>query len=223
MKFVELNHYIRNGLVSYPGMPPVEISAFMTREECGATYGSESAAILDQIKMVNISGTYIDAPYHRFEDGYKIGDIPLEKVFARPAFVVHMSDKHNYFDVEDLEFLDAENLEGAAVLLHSGYDKKFGTPEYEIDTPYLTVEGANWLMERKVSVVGIDTPLIDDYVCSAEKGNPVHDIILGALSVICEDMKNIEQLPDKGALFYAIPARVDMASFPARAFATIED
>ncbi len=223
MQFVELNHYVKHGLISYPGMPPVEISAFMTREQCGAAYGSESAALLDQIKMVNISGTYIDAPYHRFETGYKIGGIPLEKIFGLKTHIVHMSDKHNYFDVEDLLTLQDKDLTGSAVLLHSGYDKKFGTPNYEIDTPYLTVEGAKWLMGKKAALVGIDTPLIDDYVHSAEKGNPVHDIILSAESVICEDMRNIDQLPDTGALLYAIPPRVAMASFPARVFAQIFD
>lgn len=222
MKFIELNHYIRNGLVSYPGMPPVEITAFMSREECGAEYGSESAAYIDQIKMVNICGTYIDAPYHRFEDGYKIGDIPLEKLFALKTFVVHMGHKHNFFDVDDLKHLQSENLEGAAVLLHSGYDKTFGTPEYEIDTPYLTKEGAIWLMERNVHFIGIDTPLIDDYVNSAAKGCPVHDIILEKKAVICEDMKDIEKLPDTGAVLYAIPVRVEMSSFPARVFAVID-
>lgn len=222
MKFVELNHYIRQGLVSYPGMPGVEIDAYLTREECGATYGGNSAALIDQIKMVNISGTYIDAPYHRFEDGYKIGDIPLEKLFNLDTFVIHMSEERHYFDVEDLEFLEGKNLEGSAVLLHSGHDKKFMTSEYEVDVPYLTTEGAQWLMERKVAVIGIDSQLIDDYVHSKEKGNPVHDIILENLSVICEDMQSIELLPDEGARLYVIPVRVEMASFPARVFATID-
>ena len=63
MKYIELSHYVKDGLISYPGMPPVEISAYMTREECGAAFGATGAAMLDQIKMVNISGTYIDAPY----------------------------------------------------------------------------------------------------------------------------------------------------------------
>lgn len=222
MRYIELNHYIRNGLVSYPGMPPVEISAYLTREECGAAYGREAASLIDRISMVNISGTYLDAPYHRFEDGYKIGDIPLEKLMNLTVFVVRMKDDHNYFDVKDLEYLEKEDLRGSAVLLHSGYDKKFGTPAYEIDTPYLTPKGAGWLMERGVFFVGIDTPFIDDYVHAQEKGNPVHDIILSSLSVICEDMCNLEQLPDRGAKLYAIPPRVDMASFPARVFAVVD-
>lgn len=223
MKFVELNHYIVDGIVSYPGTPGVEITAWKDREEAAKTYGEGGASMLDQIKMLNISGTYIDAPYHRWDEGYRIGDIPLEKLFDLPAFVVHMSKEHNYFDKKDLvEALEGEDLKGAAVILHSGYDKLFGTPEYEIDTPYLKVDGAEWLMEQGVYLVGIDTPLLDSYVDCA-LGNPVHDIILSKLAVICEDMCHIEEIPDRGAKLYAIPPRVDMASFPARVFAVVDD
>lgn len=223
MKFIELNHYIRNGLVSYPGMPPVEISSYISREESKAAYGEKASAMLDQVKMVNISGTYIDSPYHRFDDGYKIGDIPLERIFHLPLFVVEMQPNRNYFDVDDFEILKDEKLKGSAVLLHSGYDKFFHTEQYGKNTPYLTVEGAQWLMNRDVYLVGIDTPLVDDLVHSAEKGCPVHDIILSNGSVVCEDMCHIEEVPSKGGFLFAIPPRIDMASFPARVFAVVED
>ncbi len=226
MKFIELSHYIEDGQVSFPGMPPVEISAYLTREECGKEFGANGCALLDQIKMVNISGTYIDAPYHRFEDGYKVGDIPLEKLFNLKTFVVHMSKERHYFDVCDFEILSDEDLSGAAVLCHSGHDKKFMTPEYEIDVPYITPEGARWLMQRDVALVGIDSQLVDNYNKKSDPdyiGDVNHDEILGHLSVICEDMKDLELLPDKGARLYAIPVRVAMASFPARVFATVDE
>ncbi|MDO4648065.1 MAG: cyclase family protein [Eubacteriales bacterium] len=226
MKYIELSHYVRDGLVSFPGMPPVEISAFMTREECGAAFGSTGAALLDQIKMVNISGTYIDSPYHRFEDGYKIGDIPLEKLVNLRTFVVHVDKSKGYFDVEDFEIYADEDLAGAAVLCESGHDKKFMTPEYEKNVPYITLEGAKWLMERKVAVVGIDTQLVDNYNKKSDpdyEGDVVHDEILGNLSVICEDMIDLDKLPDRGARLYVVPIRVEMASFPARVFAIVEE
>lgn len=227
MKFIELNHVIRDGLISYPGMPPVEISALYTREQCGQTFGGESAALLDQIKMVNISGTYIDSPYHRFETGYKICDIPLEKCFNLPTFVVDLGsnvDEHGdpIFDVDDLEkALAQEDLKGSAVLLRSGHDKKFMTPAYEVRVPYCTVSAAEWLMERGVCVLGIDTQLVDDFN-DKSKGDHVHDTVLGAGSVICEDMKDLDLLPAKGARLYVIAPRVEMASFPARVFAVVD-
>ncbi|MGN1021977.1 MAG: cyclase family protein, partial [Lachnospiraceae bacterium] len=214
MRYIELSHYIVNGQISYPGMPPVEISTFLSREACEGTFGTGGAAMLDQIRMVNISGTYVDAPYHRFENGYKVGDIPLEKLIHLRTFVVRMNRERHYFDVCDFEKLEGENLAGAAVLCNSGHDRKFMTPEYEVDVPYLTPEAAKWLMARDVALVGIDSQLVDNY---NKKGDPDyagdvnHDEILGHQSVICEDMIHLDQLPDTGAVLYVVPVRVAMA------------
>ncbi len=228
MKFVELNHVIHDGLISYPGMPPVEISALYTREQCGQTFGGQSAALLDQIKMVNISGTYIDSPYHRFETGYKISDIPLEKCFDLPVFVVDLDESVDergdpVFALDNVKnALEGKDLKGSAVLLRSGHDKKFMTPAYEVRVPYCTVPTAEWLMERGVYVVGIDTQLIDDFN-DKSKGDHVHDTVLGAGSVVCEDMKDLDLLPQEGARLYVIAPRVEMASFPARVFAVLDN
>lgn len=216
MKFIELSHYLKHGTVSYPGMPPVDISTFMERKE-----NSNDTGYLDFLKMVNISGTYIDAPYHAFENLDKIGDIPLEKLVDLNAFVVRINKKKGFFCIDDFRFLENENLMGSAVLLNSGFDKKYGTAEYKKNPPYLTEEGANWLINHGVSFIGIDTLLIDDYMSIEELGNPVHQIILGSGSIICEDMKNLDLVPQKGAILSAVPPRIAMSSFPVRVYAKI--
>lgn len=222
MKFIELSHRITNGLITFPGMPPVEITAYLTREECGRQYGEQSAALLDQIKMINISGTYLDAPLHCIEDGDSIADIPLEKMVDLPTIVVRIKKDRNYFDVDDFETLKID-VNGCAILLHSGHDKKFSTAAYGENPPYLTVEGAKWLIKRGAILVGIDSPLIDNMVIMSEYGNPVHDVILEAKSIVCEDLRGLEQMPDTGALLTAVPPAVEMASFPARVFAKVSD
>lgn len=226
MKFIELNHVIRDGMISYPGMPPVEISALYTREQCGQTFGGESAALLDFIKMVNISGTYIDAPYHRFEHGYKICDIPLEKCFALPVFTVDLgadTDEHGnpvFTAARIRRALEGKPLRGAAVLLRSGHDKKFMTPEYARRVPYCALAAAEWLVEQGIYVLGIDSQLVDDFN-DKSRGDRVHDAVLAAGGVICEDMKDLDLLPPEGARLFVIAPRVEMASFPARVFAVI--
>ncbi len=156
------------------GADPANFPGIILGPDGGAFALSESMTedtmviALDQIKMVNISGTYIDAPYHRFEDGYKIGDIPLEKLIDLAAYVIHLDARKGCFDIDDFQKLADEDLEGAAVLCHSGHE-------------------------------------------------------LSHLSVICEDMINLGQLPDKGARLYVVPIRVAMASFPARVFAIVDE
>lgn len=226
MKYVELSHYIVDGQISYPGVDPVKISTYLSREACESEFGGGGAAMLDQISMVNISGTYIDSPYHRFEDGYKVGDIPLEKLIHLRTFVVRMSKDRHYFDVCDFEKYENEDLDGAAVLCDSGHYKKFMTPDYEVDVPYITPAGAKWLMKRNVALVGIDTQLVDNFNMKGDPsyaGDVNHDEILSHGSVICEDMINLDQLPDTGAKLFVVPVQVAMASFPARCFAEVQE
>lgn len=224
-RFIELNHTIFNGMISYPGMPPVKIDALYTREMCSAEFHDDpgGAALLDRIQMVNISGTYLDSPYHLWDSGYKVCDIPLEKCFDLPAFVVHRAAGRRRFHVSDLAAQLADcDLTGAAVLLNSGHDRLFMTPAYEQDVPCLTVEGARWLIERGVVFVGIDTQLIDDFM-HKELGNICHEVILGVGAIVCEDMTGLDQLPDRGARLYAIAPRVEAASFPGRVFAVVDE
>ena len=88
--------------------------------------------------------------------------------------------------------------------------------------PYVTVPAAEWLIEREIYVLGIDTQLVDDFN-DKSKGDHVHDTVLGAGSIICEDMKDLDLLPYEGARLYVLAPRVEMASFPARVFAVVNE
>ena len=224
-KFIELTHTITDGLISYPGMPPVVIDALYTREMCSSEFhdSADAAALLDQIRMVNISGTYMDSPYHLWDSGYKVSEIPLEKCFDLPLYVVRKNPDHRRLHVSDLKAqLGGAALKGAAVVYATGHDKKFMTPAYEEAVPCYTTDAAQWLIDRGVYLCGIDTQLIDDFN-HKETGCAVHEIVLGAGSIVCEDMANLDQVPDRGARLYAIPPRVEMASFPGRVFAVVDE
>ena len=220
MKFIDLSHRITDGLVTYPGTPAVKIDAYMTRQEAADAFGEPAQALLDRITMLNISGTYLDAPLHRFDKGYTVADIPLEKLVDLPYQVVSLKEGKNCFDTEDLSGI---GIPGGAVILNSGHHKVFGTEKYGVNAPYLTPEGAQYLMDRGVVLVGIDTPLIDNMMVSSTVGCPVHDIILDAGGVVCEDLINTDLAAAAGGtgLLSAIPARVEMASFTARVFIKI--
>ncbi|MFF2444324.1 cyclase family protein [Priestia megaterium] len=220
VKYIDLSHAIEHGTVTFPGDPAALIEPYIERESSskqnggGPTAGSE----INKITIVSTSGTYIDAPYHVFADGKKIKDYPLEKLVNLPSLVVKMSEYRNYFDVQDIEGL---NVKGKAILFYSGHDKLFMTPEYGKNAPYLTVELANELVKREAAFVGIDTPLVDDIKKISKIGTPVHYILLGAEIPICEDMTNLQSLPENEFIITALPPAVALESFPARVFATL--
>jgi kynurenine formamidase len=79
---------------------------------------------------------------------------------------------------------------------------------------------AQWLVDHGAILIGIDSQLIDNNAAT-DHAIPVHKLLLANKRVICEDMTNLEAMPASGAFITAVPPRVEMASFPARVFATV--
>jgi len=112
------------------------------------------------------------------------------------------------------------DLDGAAVLLHTGWDRHFGTPEYATGAPFLTEEGARFLVDAGAALVGIDSLNIDDKDSGGSR--PAHSLLLGAGSHIVEHLTNLGGLPAHAARFTAVPPKVaGFGIFPVRAFAEL--
>jgi arylformamidase len=112
------------------------------------------------------------------------------------------------------------DVTGCAVLLHTGWDRHFGTPAYRDAAPYLTADGARWLADHGARLVGIDSINIDDPVKGAER--PAHSTLLAAGIPIVEHLTGLEQLPPAGARFTAVPPPIaGFTTFPVRAFAVV--
>src|SRR6185295_1308067 len=107
--------------------------------------------------------------------------------------------------------------------IHTGWSVHFGTTRYGYaDHPYLTAEGAGWLAAHDAALVGIDSVNIDDSSPAAAGARPAHTALLAAGIPIVEHLRGLEDLPDSGYRFFAVPPPVKgMGSFPVRAFALI--
>jgi arylformamidase len=93
------------------------------------------------------------------------------------------------------------------------------TDQYFEGHPYLTAELAEALVATRVTLVGIDSFSID---CTDNGERPVHSILLRAGIPIVEHLRGPAVLPDRGARFCAVPAKVKgMGAFPIRAFARL--
>jgi len=207
-RYIELNHTITDGMQTYPGLSEADYYTVAPR------FGN--GALVDGIKLLGITGTYLDAPYHGDEHGETIADYPLERLVNVPIVVVTKPDSRQTFEVADLKGLD---VKGKAVMFASGHSDKFNTPEYANKPPYLSVATAQWLVDHGASMVGIDTPLVDNI--DKSETIPVHHLLLEHKIIIIEDMANLTALPKNGAYLTAVPPRVELASFPARVFATV--
>lgn len=214
---IDLSHVIEHGMTTYPGLPGPQICDFWTREGSAANYDDGSSFQIGRIDMIANTGTYLDSPFHRFSDGKDLSEIALSSLADLPAVVVRRPHEISLgTDVDDLAGIE---VEGRAVLVHTGWDRHWRTEEYGRDHPFLTAEAAQCLTDNGAALVGIDSNNIDDTRTNAR---PVHTILLGAEIPIVEHMTNLDRLPDDGFRFSAVPPKVrGMGSFPVRAYAVL--
>jgi kynurenine formamidase len=213
-RLVELSHVIRVGLITYPGLPGPEITPYRSREASREHYAPGTEFAIDRLTMIGNTGTYLDAPYHRYRDGADLSAIPLARTADLPAVVVRVEGAGpSGVGVGALAALD---VSGMAVLLHTGDDARFGSPAYAEQRHFLTQAGAAWLADHGAALVGIDALNIDD---TADGERPAHTLLLAAGIPVVEHLTGLGQLPPTGAQFTAVPLRVEgLGTIPVRAF-----
>lgn len=115
---------------------------------------------------------------------------------------------------------DALDVAGQAVLVHTGWAAHCRTDQYFEGHPFLTGDAAEYLRDAAAALVGIDSYNIDN----TDHGHrPVHTALLGAGLPTVEHRRGLEQLPDGGFRFSAVPPKIKgMGTFPLRAFATLD-
>jgi kynurenine formamidase len=215
MRFLELSHVIRDGLVTYPGLPAPRITDHLSREASRESYAPGTEFHIARLEMVANTGTYLDAPSHRFADGADLSGLALERLADLPAVVVDLPLGARAFGARDVP----REVRGCAVLLRTGWSAHFGTPRYFERHPFLAGEGAAALVERGAALVGIDSLNIDD---TSTRERPAHTLLLRAGIPIVEHLTNLAELPERGSRFSAVPPRVaGVGTFPVRAFAAI--
>ncbi len=188
--------------MTYPGLPAPEISDHLSREASEGKYAPGVTFQIGRISLVANTGTYLDSPWHRYAEGADLSGLPLETLVDLEGVLLRTTGSgRRGIDALALAPLD---VRGKAVLLHTGWDVHFGTPQYAKDAPFLTDGGAEWLARNGAALVGIDAINIDDM---GDAGRPAHSRLLAAGIPIVEHLRGLDQLPASGFRFSAAPPR----------------
>jgi arylformamidase len=217
-QLIDLSHTIEDGLITYKGLPAPIICDFLSREASAVHYAEGTTFHIGKIEMVANTGTYLDAPFHRYAEGKDISELDLTILADLPGLVFRVPDSQRAVG-PDL-FAGAE-VEGHAVLVQTGWDRHWNTEQYFEGHPYLTEAAAHWLKEAGAVLVGIDSLNIDD---TADGRRPVHSILLRAEIPIVEHMCNLAALPPSRFRLHAVPVKVrGFGTFPVRVYAVVDD
>jgi len=215
--FIDLSHTIEDGLITYKGLPAPVICDYLSRAASREIYDSGTEFQIGRIEMVTNTGTYIDCPFHRYAHGKDTSQMPID-AFADLDAVVIRAD-HRVSLAVDASRFSGISVCDKAVLVHTGWDAYWNTETYFHEHPYLTEDAAEYLRSRRVRLVGIDSLNIDD---TRVGSRPVHSCLLAADILIVEHLCNLDQLPEQGFRFSAVPPKFrGVGTFPVRAMATL--
>lgn len=214
---VDLSHEIVAGMMTYPGLAAPEMRVAISRESSAARLGTGVSFEIEAMTLLGNTGTYVDSPFHFHADRADLARLPLERLVNVPIVMVRASGERA---VTAGHLGDPGRLWGTAVLVHTGWARRWGTAAYlELSCPHLTSDAVEVLVDANVALAGIDSLNIDD---PADQARPAHHGLLGADIPIIEHLTNLDVLPDTGARLTALPAPIrGMASFPVRAVAVV--
>ncbi len=200
---IDISMPLRPGMVAWPGSPNVEAPYFMAMAD-GA------GANATRLSLDVHCGTHVDAPLHQIDGAAPMSAMRLEDLCG-PAAVV---------DVPGAKRIGAAELERAVpdgatrvLLKTSNSHGGVAADEFDEDFAALTAEGAQWLVDRGVVLVGIDYLSIQRY----DEDNATHTILLGAPVVILEGLTLSHVDPGAYELWCLPIAVPELEAAPARA------
>jgi kynurenine formamidase len=149
---LDLSHKIEDGMVTYKGLPAPHICDFWDRQSSAANYEDGSTFQIGRIDMVANTGTYLDTPFHRYEEGDDLAAVGLDRLAGLEGLCVRAEGME-----AGAELFEGLDVAGKAVLVHTGWDRHWRTDAYHSDHPFLGEDAARLLAKRGAALGSVDT------------------------------------------------------------------
>jgi len=204
---IDLTQTLREDSLSYPG----DVPAFTVER---LDIGSPVATVSRFTRFDPHAGTHMDAPLHFAPDGPDLAALPLR---VCPATVIGIEGGLIEADSIPADCADR------AVLFSTGWERHAGTAAYYRGFPSITQKAARLLVERRVGLVGLDSPSVDGV--DDHPAYPAHETLCGAGVPIVEGLVNLAAVRDADGevWFAAFPLKIaGLEGSPVRAVAWID-
>jgi arylformamidase len=195
---------------------------------------STSNGCICHFSVIDHPATHMDAPFHCVEHGAKLEDVDISRLIGDAVVLdLYRGDVDYGYTAQDLEAARPRIEKGDIVLIYSGY--RDAAPTDRILQTYLTVEAAEWLVDRGVHAVGCEPAGIehvpDGYFAKRwyDKDTPnlpswpAHQVLLGNNVYIVEGLTNLDRIKGRRVRFAGLPLFIPgLSGSPIRAVAWID-
>lgn len=165
-------------------------------------------------------GTHMDVQLHSNAGPETIEHVPLERCMG-PAWLVKLDGitPKALITVADLGAVAERFAPGESLILRTGWSRFVGQQRYRDELPRISLELAEWCVERRVKLLGVESPSVADLQNLPEVVQ-IHQTLLGGGVLIVEGLANLEALQQEKFFFAAFPLRIWQGDgSPVRAFA----
>ena len=154
LELYELSH--RWGMYTpiFPGYEEIKLERI--------THHAKQGVMTHKITTIFHTSTHLNAPIHLVPGAPAVGDLALQKFFGTGVVLSLPKKKWGLIEPSDLERAKPAIKAGDIVLINTGWHRKYAdSKEYFGYAPGLSKHAAEWLVKKRVKLVGVDTACID--------------------------------------------------------------
>ncbi len=198
--YIDLTLTVNEELPVYPNEPKPSIKQYASTEKEGWN---------EHLLTINSHcGTHIDAPWHMLSGAKKLKDFSIDKFIGECIL----------FDVRGQKEINIDTSEvnkGDIVFLRTGHIEKRNQEDYFSSNPIVSSKLAEKLVEKKIKILGIDSPSPDN------SPYRIHQILLHNDVLILENLVNLEKITKNRFKVYVLPMKLENDGAPCRVVAEV--
>ena len=214
MKILDLTLTISDKIPVFPGSPHPH---FIPWEKI-----KDDSYNLELLFLSTHTGTHIDAPHHFLEKGGKIHEISLEKLVSEAVLIKSKKNGGDSITKTDIQKFEKKHgkIDGfSSVIFYTGWQRNLQKKYYFTKNPGLSVSAANYLVAKKINLVGTDAPSID---LGSDSKFSVHHILAKNNILIVENLANLDKINSASFHLVIAPLKLKNATgSPVRALAFV--
>ena len=213
MNHQDLTLIVSKSIPSFPGSPTPQFIPWSSLNKDGYN--------LELLFLSSHTGTHLDAPYHFAKNGKKIHQIPVSRFIGKALLIKIKKGSDQSISKKDI--LDFEKNNGkiknsSSVIFFTDWQKNLKTKFYFTSNPGLSKSATDYLVSKKINLVGIDSPSID---LGKDSNFTAHKILAKNNILIVENLANLERVPNLEFNFSILPLNLkDATGSPVRAIAS---